>query len=372
MKVLAAFLLLFVYLKCQSQIVETAASHPTIVDGLHMDENGIVYTTPGGLMGGTGIGVYNSETAAYTPNFATGIYGGIDVDQFNDSMLAVTAYDNNSLYQVNKVSGEVSLLATNFDGPSGIAVDNDNNIYVANYGSPPSYNGNTIHKVMPNGDSWVYVESPLLYQPQAMEFNSEGELVIYSLNKLFKVSSEDSTLVEWVPIPNKLNNMVYREMDNSFYATSIQAHLVHKITDEGEVSIFAGSSMGYVDGSTNEALFSRPLGIAIHPNGNEFYISESGTGRLRHILLNEFLFTEKNDRIDLKVYPNPAENLIKIDCSVVIDKWRIFDGSGKLILNDTSNSNSFEIPIGSLTPGHHYIEFHTENDFTRMSFMKIE
>jgi len=370
MKTFLGFIFYFLVITTYSQIVETVATNPTIVDGLHVDEAGLVFTTPGGLMGGTGIGVYNPGTDAYTANFVTGIFGGIDIDQFNDSMLAVTAYDNNSLYEVNKNTGQVEQLATGFDGPSGIAVDQENTIYVANYGSPPTYNGNTIHKVLATGEKWVYIESELLFQVQAMAFNPEGELVVYSQNMLYKVNPSDSSLVEWTAIENKLNNMVYREEDQSFYATSITSHLIYKITDQGEVSVFSGSSLGYADGAFNEALFTRPLGIGITEGGESLYISESGPGRLRRVIMNSQLNTERQPAEDFVVFPNPVGDYLEIKGSAVINEWSIFDSAGVMRSKGRPNSSEFRINLDSLPSGKYVIELGAETQLIRKSFIK--
>ena len=370
MRTLLSFLLCFVLGPAFSQLVETVATHPTIVDGLHVDEDGLVYTTPGGLMGGNAIGVYDPISDEYNPSFASGIFGGIDIDQFNDSMLAVTAYDNNSLYQVNKNTGVVEQLVTGFDGPSGIAVDQENMIYVANYGAPPTYNGNTIYKVRPSGESWVYIESDLLFQVQAMAFNPAGELVVYSQNMLYKVNSLDSSLVEWTPIDNKLNNMVYREADQSFYAASITGHLIHKITADGEVSVFTGSSMGYADGDISEAFFTRPLGIGITDDGDHIYISESGPGRLRRVLMSSALNTEQQRADEFTVYPNPVNDFLSIKGSTTIDEWRIFDSGGAVKFKGRSEPREFKIKLISLAAGKYTIELKAGSGVVRKNFIK--
>jgi len=370
MRTLLSLLLSLIIWPSFSQYVETVATHPRIVDGLHVDENGLVYTTPGGLMGGNSIGIYNPDSDEYNPNFASGIFGGIDIDQFNDSMLAVTAYDNNSLYQVNKNTGEVEQLATGFDGPSGIAVDQENIIYVANYGAPPTYNGNTIYKVRPSGESWIYIESDLLFQTQAMAFNPEGELVVYSQNILYKVNPTDSSLVEWTAIENKLNNMVYREDDQSFYAASITSHLIHKITDQGEVSVFTGSSQGYADGPIADAFFTRPLGIGITEDGAFLYISESGPGRLRRVDMNSQLNTEHQPTEEFVLFPNPAGSHLDIKGSTSINEWSIFDSAGVVRLKGHPNSSGFRINLDSLTLGKYVIELKADSELVRKSFIK--
>lgn len=92
MKNTITFFLLFFIGILNAQQVETVVSHPKIVDGLHIDQAGIFYTTAGGLVGGNEIGKYDPFTDTFDPYFATGFFGTINISQHQDRLFVVTNY----------------------------------------------------------------------------------------------------------------------------------------------------------------------------------------------------------------------------------------------------------------------------------------
>ena len=68
-----------------AQNVEKVVSNPRIVDGLHVDASGNIYTTPGGLMQGFAIGKATPE-GDFDSNFRAGFNGPIDIDENSDGV----------------------------------------------------------------------------------------------------------------------------------------------------------------------------------------------------------------------------------------------------------------------------------------------
>lgn len=136
-----------------------------------------------------------------------------------------------------------------FRFPSGLAVDNDGNVFVADYLN------HCIRKISTNGMVSTFagdgVSGYVNGRSMNSRFNSPSDIVIDSEDNLYIVDSE--------------NNQI------------------RKITKEGDVSTFAGSAIsGDKDGKRSQARFKTPLGIAIDGNDN-LYVADNGNNKIRKI-----------------------------------------------------------------------------------------
>lgn len=341
-----------------AQRVETVASHPKIVDGLHIDSGGNVYTTSGGLVGGVEIGKFNPSTNVYNPFFANGFFGPIDIDQYRDSLLVVTNFDNNTVARYNLNSGLTTTIASGLDAPAGIAIDSNDNIYITEFGVPSTFTGHTIHKITSQGLSYVYVDSSALLRPQAICFNHEGVLVVHSSQSLYKVNAADSSLVHWVNLGTGVGNMALRAQDSCIYACAGgNTDQIIKITAQGVVSVFAGSSDGYQDGDISVARFSNPLGIAISPTGDTIYVTEAGNAhRLRRILMDEITSRSVPLETEIEVYPNPAVEQIHIkNPNGKVLGILVVDVQGRVVHSETSEQTDIAFDIRRFDPGAYFV-----------------
>lgn len=297
----------------QAQIVETVIAHPKIVDDLYGDADGNIYTTSGGLTGGGQLGKYDPNTDQFDPNFALGFAGPISIKPYRDSLFIVTNYDNNTASQLNLNTGIVTTIATGLDGPSGLVVDSLDNIYIVNWGGAPAYNGHEIHKIDPQGNVSVYIDSSALTRLQAIAINHLGEIVVHSDKKMFKINQADSSLQYWTSIPMGVANMVFRQQDSCFYGAG--GHRVTRIDRFGVASTLAGVAVGYVDGHVSVARFNAPLGVAFSPTEDTLYVSEGGNSRrLRRILMDESLtWIPEPATYDELLYPNPSGGQVTLE-----------------------------------------------------------
>ncbi|TXN35211.1 gluconolactonase [Flagellimonas hymeniacidonis] len=72
------------------------------------------------------------------------------------------------------------------------------------------------------------------------------------------------------------------DSNGNLFVVDNSTHKVRKITPDGVVSTFAGSTIGYEDGIGTEAKFRTPFGIAIDANSN-IYVADAGNSRIRKI-----------------------------------------------------------------------------------------
>jgi len=140
--------------------------------------------------------------------------------------------------------------AAQFNNPSGLEVDKEGNVYVADRAN------HRIRKITPNGDVTTIagtgsagnvngnaLESKF-NQPYGIALTKEGELIIADL----------------------VNNSI------------------RKIDSDGQVSTIAGTVSGYADGAGRTAKFNQPTDVAVSSDGT-IYVSDLGNRRIRKITL---------------------------------------------------------------------------------------
>lgn len=139
--------------------------------------------------------------------------------------------------------------SASFNTPSGLAIDNDGNVYVADTGN------NRIRKVTPQGEVTTiagdgtagYLDGP------AMQARFNGPI-----------------------------GVAVDERGNVFVADTYNDR-IRMISPEGQVTTVAGGATpGYQDGDRNTSLFDTPCGIAVTPDGT-LIVADTGNDRLRRI-----------------------------------------------------------------------------------------
>ncbi len=236
-------------------------------DALTIDNNGNLYTldiddprvreiSPGGFVtryAGTGV-----------EGFAD---GRADVAQFGEETSGIASDDNGNIYisdfdnkRIRKVSGtgQVTTIAGNgndgfidgnsniaqFSSPSGIVVDKQGNLFVADL--------NRVRKIIPSGIVSTFAGGDSIGYRDGQQGEALFSLIIDM------VIDQDGN--------------IYLSDDNR----------IRKITPQGLVSTLAGSTAGYQDGDAMSAKFSSPGGLGIDKQGN-IYVADINNHRIRKI-----------------------------------------------------------------------------------------
>lgn len=349
-------LLFFYFINSNAQLVETLTTHSKIRDGMYVDADGNIYTTSGGWQNAFEIGKYDLDTESFTYDYFTGVNGPIDIDERANGDYIVTNFNTSTVVALDTSTNQITQIASGLDGPAGIAIDEEDNIYISNYGVYPLYDGHQIHKITPEGIVSVLADSPLLFRFQAMVFNGEGELIVSSQTKLYKVDTTTGELVEWVDLETfGFGHMLYRTQDNSIYGTASGEHKIYKINAQGEITIFAGSVAGIVDGDLETALFNSPLGIEISPDENIIYVTDSN--RLRKITIDVTLGLTETSLHSLKVSPNPTTNeLVTVFNENAADlSMALYDVSGKLLFSKNMNQLQQTLDLTAYKSGMYFL-----------------
>jgi len=139
--------------------------------------------------------------------------------------------------------------AARFNAPTGIKLDSNENIYVADTGN------NAIRKITPTAVVTTVAGSGAAGSANgtgtAAEFNAPTDITVFA--------------------------------DNSVYVVENEGQKIRKITSTAVVTTFAGSTYGSVNGIGTAAKFTYPYGIVSNSAGNIF-ISDYGMSLIRKML----------------------------------------------------------------------------------------
>ncbi len=137
-----------------------------------------------------------------------------------------------------------------FNAPSGVTVDYTGNIYVADTSN------NLIRKIVPNTGA-VFIVAGKYTATYA-----DGNYIDAGFNKPMGIIIDSS------------NNLFVADTNNN---------CIRKITPDATVTTFAGSSTAtFADGIGTNAGFNQPIGLSVDFNNN-LYITDSGNNRIRKV-----------------------------------------------------------------------------------------
>ncbi len=233
---------------------------------------------------------------------------GIAVDQ--DDNLYVTENEAHTIKKIDP-NGVVSTFAgagytglTNgygtyatFRNPWGVAVDNAGNIFVADYGN------HWIRKITPGGLVSTFAGNGTLGSADGM--------------------GTDATF----------NNPAFLDFDasNNLYVTDAGNHKVRKITPEGLVSTLAGSgTLGDADGTGTGASFRNPYGIAATAKG-VIYVADQSNHKIRRISQEGIVTTIAGSSTQGSAEGTGTEASFNFPFGLTLDK------NGNLYVSDSPN-----------------------------------
>ncbi|MCB0582888.1 MAG: NHL repeat-containing protein, partial [Phaeodactylibacter sp.] len=351
----------------EAQTVETVVSHPRIVDGIHVDAAGFIYTTPGGLMQGLAIGRATPE-GGFDPNFRTGFSGPIDIDENGAGLLFVTNYDDNTLKSYDPATGAVATVLSGLDGPAGLALDSEGNIFVTCFGAFPAYSGNQVIKVKPDGSSETWLETTDFFRPQGVAFDDEGHLWVANTptGKIFRIDTTARVPELVLELGAKAGNLVFRKKDRRLYFPSQGNHRIYRMDLQGNLDTLAGTGTpGSIDGDAAGARFNRPLGLGFTVSEDTLYVAEAG--RLRRITgLDEQPAQAGEKAVDwkLRVAPNPSTGSVKVEIPAALAGrpciLEVSDGSGRVAFRQEAPLYGNAIFIDGLKAGVWYVRLFSD------------
>lgn len=310
-------------------------------------------------------------------------------------------YNGPNIYKVTP-EGEVSIFATDFEAPNGLAFDSQGYLFmcdntgdaiykldtdgsiVETYPVPsPSgiikafdsdtlyfttYEGHTIRSLAPDGTITTLFSADGLNGPVGLTYDDQNRLYVANFNnfKIFRIDGNE--LVPIVSIPGGVNIQqgFIAFAQGYLFTTSFSNHRIYKIDPNYTDSIVAvyGSSIGNVDGTVTEAKFNRPNGIAASVTGDTLFVSQYSNGAIRIITDLTLGLGDKIENVDFEVYPNPSSGEVYINLNEPsqISDIRIFDVQGRLVEqpNSAFSGNPSSLNL-NLPRGIYFLEITTEN-----------
>jgi len=234
---------------------------------------------------------------------ATDNVGNIYVaDTFNHRIRKITPEGVVSTLAGNGQQGFEDGIGTNakFSQPNGLIIDSSGNVFVADRSN------NRIRKITPEGIVSTIAGSTAGFAdgigtaaqfdtPTGITMDSEGVLYVADRgnHKIRKITQngEVSTIagsiqgfVDGVSNIAQFNAPRKITIDNqkNLYISDLANHRIRKITQEGIVSTLAGSTGGFVDGTATNAQFNAPSGIVIDTS-RTIHVADINNHKIRKI-----------------------------------------------------------------------------------------
>jgi sugar lactone lactonase YvrE len=204
--------------------------------------------------------------------------------------------------------------AATFYAPAGVALDSSGNVYVA------EYLNNDIRKVTPEGVVTLFAGS--------------------STTALGHANGTGSAASFWNPTGVAVDSA------GNVYVADESNNEIRKITPDGAVTLFAGSSTGATgssNGTGSAASFSAPNGIAIDSSGN-LWVTDSANNVIRKITTPGAVVTTPygNGTAGRTNNANGALAEFNTPTAIAVDPV-----SGNLFVADTGNNEIREINIST-------------------------
>lgn len=272
-----------------------------------------VYTSlVAGTQSGSTDGSVTDAKFKFPHDVAVDSQGNIFVaDRENHKIRKITPNGMVSTFAGTGVAGlkNGSGLNAQFNFPSGIAIDNLDNLYVADF------KNNNIRKITPQGVVSTFAGSgeeksndgigllASFHRPAGLDTDAQGNVYVADSknNKIRKIDANGNvTTVAGSGIVGLKNGEassakfdnpldVALDKDGNIFVTDHNNHVIRKIS-EGSVSTLAGSTAGDQDSIGTNARFNGPTGIAIDSKSN-IYVSDFYNHKIKLIALNKSVTT---------------------------------------------------------------------------------
>jgi sugar lactone lactonase YvrE len=260
--------------KAVSTLAATGLANTT--DGLAVGANGDIYVSGG--PGGQNIlrVTPEGEMSVFAAGFNT---NGSYFDSHGN--LFVANYDESSVRKITP-EGVVTTFASSLDGPAGVWVDPNDNVYVSLFGANFSMIGATVLKITPEGVVSTYATGGGLADVIGIVGDENGRIYAsnWAAGSLFDITDGNVNLL--APNTGRTNMICYS--NGHIYMPSPADALVRRVSLEGVVETFIGTTTRQtIDGPIANADFERPNSCALTRDGTIMYVMDRDNGLLREV-----------------------------------------------------------------------------------------
>lgn len=299
-------------------------------------------------------------------NIATDVYGNVYVtDDFHQIVRRITPTGTVTTFAGSGVFGFADGVRTaaSFGYPAGIAIDKNSNVYVAD-----SYN-HSIRKISASGTVTTLAgtgsagstngtgTAASFYYPQGIAVDKNNNVYLadgnnYLLRKITPAGVVTTLAGNGTPGNTSgtgtnasfgLIKNIAVDDSNNIYMADCNNYVIRKVTPAGVVSIFAGSgNVGFGDGQGAAASFSQNFGLATDAAGN-VYVADAGNNLIRKITPAGLVTTIAGNG-DLG-----ASNGIATDASFNGPQALAVDVSGNVYIADSGNNTIRRVSTSGYT-----------------------
>ena len=246
--------------------------------------DGHVVTFAGNGMAGSSDGLLTSAQFNSPQGLTVDASGTLFVaDSGNNLIRQISPTGNVTTLAGNLASGSADGqgAAASFNLPAALAVDANDNLYVADTGN------NSIRKIDPHGNVTTLFHSastdPLqLATPLGIAVSPTGVIYIADTlnNRICKLENGQISVLS-----SALSYPVQLALDplGNLYVADFGDSCIYKLTPSGVALPYAGGSSGYLDANGLSAMFDGPWGIALDPAKDTAYVADNLNNRLRII-----------------------------------------------------------------------------------------
>lgn len=342
--ILCIGLFTFTVSKVQAQIVSTIAGRGT-----------------GGSTDGSGTDASFSNPSSVAVDRNGNIYVA---DNGNHKIRKITSAGVVSTFAGNGTSGSADGVgaAASFNSPYGVAVDANDNVYVADFGN------HKIRKITPSGMVSTFAggstygsadgnsSTARFYYPFGLTVDGSGNVYVAdrSNNKIRKITplgivstlagSGNAGSIDGNGVSASFNLPMDVAVDGSgnVYVADRNNNKIRKVTAAGAVSTFAGdNASGNVDGNGNSARFNYPYGVAVDGNGN-VYVADYRNHKIRKITTSGVVSTFAGTGSSGSIDGNATTARFNSPTGVAVDV------NGNVYVADISNHKIRKIALGVL------------------------
>ena len=260
--------------KSVSTLAATGLANTT--DGLAVGANGDIYVSGG--PGGQNILriTPEGEMSVFAAGFNT---NGSYFDSHGN--LYVANYAESSVRKITP-EGVVTTFASSLDGPAGVWVDPNDNVFVSLFGANFSGVGATVLKITPDGVVSTYATGGGLQDVIGIVGDENGRVYAsnWAAGSLFDITDGNVNLL--AATVGRTNMICYS--NGYIYMPGPADALIRRVSLEGAVETFIGTTTRQtIDGPLAIADFERPNSCAFTPDGTIMYVMDRDNGLLRKV-----------------------------------------------------------------------------------------
>ena len=219
-------------------------------------------------------------------------------------------------------------------------------------------------------------------------------------NELFDIS-----LIDFLPLTDFGNRFQYtiyqmlRSEDNQIIivgTAGVRKGFILKVSEEGELDWFRIITPPQSEGNDAGGEYTRVYGVTPTSDGGYIMAGEyfSSPGNIYPEGIQTAIAVKVDSlgclvagcdtlvgiaeipKVDLglQVYPNPASELVNITVSdnVRVEKIRVYEVMGRVVLVNIMNENKMKIDVGNLSPGMYLLEVETKDGLREIKRFLIE